>query len=653
MNTPSSISMLKKKSSISRLGSALKSLVVQVAIDAGRAGLAYESVAFTDSQWSDTKGWQVHKAEMYSSSSGSSDLEEPQEIVRGRDYSLELPVEILQHILLLCAESSMADLTNCQDRGPEWIGITRVCRRWRTAALAHHRLWARITPNLTKKWAHVLLKRSDPAPISVHLNLGQVGDSEDGQWTCRDALGILKDSARLRELSLTGSRYYLQYIIDALLYPTKLDTLALSAKDGSLRFPPLVFGGAAPLLRRLTYASGSHFRTPTWMLGNITDFATPGSFPLPELLDALRHMPLLQTLRITRSHQTWSAPDTPAAAPAPVPLDHLSLLSVTDHALPRFFALRAALVLPPSTRTHLRVVTSGSRAGSPGRTSSCASSRCSRPQAACAGSRCPARRTRARSARAVPPTVPTRQAACASNCAGRGALRWTRAAAPCTRQIARSTISRGSACALPPRRTRRISRSPPEMGSPSAAGCPCCASCPRLRRSRYAAADRQARCARWRADARIRPPRVHSCASCGSSARASQTPRRYVRFCAEGHRAQARGRSRSGSWSYSRGASWRRPRWPSCAPSAAAQRSLWYCRSRRSAADGRGGTILLWLYLIYSDSGQRANTSYRRPFLNVVVAPSAVWACDLYITPGEYLHASSLYVCVHESPSRV
>lgn len=83
-----------------------------------------------------------------------------------------LPIELLSEIFLLCVDDNMEDENTIQIP----LILSRICSRWRDAAIGNHRLWSRLSlhligdssrthPALVDTW----LKRSGVCPLTIYV----------------------------------------------------------------------------------------------------------------------------------------------------------------------------------------------------------------------------------------------------------------------------------------------------------------------------------------------------------------------------------------------------------------------------------------------------------------------------------------------------
>jgi hypothetical protein len=267
-----------------------------------------------------------------------------------RHVSPQLPVEILQKIFLLLAELYASERVNPATR-PDWVSITHVCRYWRSAALGLRELWSSITPGLSISWSQAMLERSAPLPVRIDIRISS--SSTDGLHPLA-ASELLFAASRIRTLRLLGLRTDILRLLNRLRSPCPLESLDLCVVDSGqpVDLPEALFGGKAPHLRRLKFASDACIHAPRWLLANITDFTTTAEVSLPELLEALRAMPQLEGLHVAHCRAVWDEEDAEMPPPPRVTLPRLSLLSFRDTTPRRFLILAARIDAPDTLRRH-------------------------------------------------------------------------------------------------------------------------------------------------------------------------------------------------------------------------------------------------------------------------------------------------------------
>ncbi|KAI0035356.1 hypothetical protein K488DRAFT_43582, partial [Vararia minispora EC-137] len=78
-------------------------------------------------------------------------------------FIVTLPEEVLAHIFFFLTLSNPFFYPS---QTTSWLAVTYVCRSWRTAALAHPRLWSEIYIGPRPEWARLFLERAKAVPLS-------------------------------------------------------------------------------------------------------------------------------------------------------------------------------------------------------------------------------------------------------------------------------------------------------------------------------------------------------------------------------------------------------------------------------------------------------------------------------------------------------
>jgi len=209
-------------------------------------------------------------------------------------------------------------------------------------------LWSSITPGLFISW----LERSAPLPVRIDIRVS--ASSTDGLHPL-PASELLFAASRIHTLRLVGLRVDIIRVLERLRSPSPLESLDLCVVDSGqiVDLPEALFGGKAPLFRRLTFASDACVSAPRWLLAGITHFTTSADIALLDLLDAQRAMPQLEVLHVAHCRAVWDEEDSEMPPPPRVALPRLSLLSFRDATPRRFVILSARIDAPPTVRRHL------------------------------------------------------------------------------------------------------------------------------------------------------------------------------------------------------------------------------------------------------------------------------------------------------------
>ncbi|KAJ7442289.1 hypothetical protein FB451DRAFT_1440398, partial [Mycena latifolia] len=230
-----------------------------------------------------------------------------------------LPPEMLSRIFLFCSQSS---------ESLSWIKeVTHISRHWRAVALACPNLWS-IPLFSQPKWADEFLKRSKMAPLTVKADLTYMTPR-----MVNTVHSSLVQISRIGELDVkTGSRS-----APEILNLSGTSTPFYFCKPNHFTLPDTFLnGGEAPRLRRLEL---TRFFLPSWdspLMSNLTHLKIhhpgPTARPsMPEFIEALGRMPLLETLeldnalpKIAEGVSSVSAPINRTALP------HLKRLAIAN-----------------------------------------------------------------------------------------------------------------------------------------------------------------------------------------------------------------------------------------------------------------------------------------------------------------------------------
>ncbi|KAF4597903.1 hypothetical protein EYR38_006295 [Pleurotus pulmonarius] len=259
----------------------------------------------------------------------------------GCSKTRNLPTELLTKIFCILEHSARDPWC---DYLSEWVGVTHVCRTWRTAALDEPRLWANLVL-APLKWVPELLARSKSAPLGLRFG--------DGARSV-PVLAQIFDTAvaspeRIAYLEIDSHIPLLSYFTRP---APLLELLEIRANDA---FPPDFLGGWAPRLRHVKSSRALplqagwldgvvrleceqvHFEAP-WLAQLTTLELSEGwdaldaasgvvqRLNVDTLLSALENMPLLQRLSLAPPHSFDAAPCTRAT---PLHLPHLHSITVT------------------------------------------------------------------------------------------------------------------------------------------------------------------------------------------------------------------------------------------------------------------------------------------------------------------------------------
>ncbi|KAI9432484.1 hypothetical protein H4582DRAFT_1104054 [Lactarius indigo] len=272
----------------------------------------------------------------------------------------DLPLEVLQHVFLCCTEPSIDGSPPYHKVCPEWLPITQVCRLWR--AVTHHYppLWSLITPNLNVFWADILQQRSQPLLLDVHLRVGRRDiDDREATMSPYPAMVILRFiTHRVRTLRLDGPREDIQKLLSTLRLPSPIHALSINIPLWDLgapfSIPESLFAFNAPI-RTLSFSADRALQAPRWLLRGLTSFTTGGRVSLPDLLDALRQMPILEHFTLLHCSPAWNESDVPPGAL--IPMVKLEEFVVRAESPRHFVLLAMQLAIPETARKRLAVRT--------------------------------------------------------------------------------------------------------------------------------------------------------------------------------------------------------------------------------------------------------------------------------------------------------
>ena len=293
------------------------------------------------------------------------DLEQPNHPAEtgGHRYRFsDLPIDIFQQILLCCAEPSLEDLTlgPHQKVSPKWLPVTQVSRSWRAVSHSYPLLWSMITPNLNKFWVDIMLKRSKPLLLDVHLCVGR-RDIDDQQvtMTAYNALRILRKIAhRMRSLRLDGSREHLLGTLSNLRTSSPIWSLSLNLPPWDLgapfSIPENVFSFNVAV-RSLSFLAERTLQAPDWLLRGLTSFKTGGKVPLLDLLVALSQMPMLECFTLIGCTAVWDEDDVFTGVP--ILMNRLQEFTVRAESPRQFVLLATHLMIPEAARKRIAVRT--------------------------------------------------------------------------------------------------------------------------------------------------------------------------------------------------------------------------------------------------------------------------------------------------------
>ncbi|OJA16093.1 hypothetical protein AZE42_05649 [Rhizopogon vesiculosus] len=207
-----------------------------------------------------------------------------------------LPPEILATIFEHVVERK-SSMGVC--RHPPCLTVTHVCTHWRRLALEYPSLWATIDQD-SARWMGIMLERSKKVALVVTCNASIVG---------RDCFEqIFSQLPRIKVLRLWSYQSDVDLILDSLSSQPapllQIFTFTIIGEPVPQKFlSDAIFQGQAPLLRSLELTSCSFSWTCVFSglrTLYVQGIHNPSACTLPELLQALRCMPDLERLTLSR-----------------------------------------------------------------------------------------------------------------------------------------------------------------------------------------------------------------------------------------------------------------------------------------------------------------------------------------------------------------
>jgi hypothetical protein len=242
-----------------------------------------------------------------------------------------LPPETLCAIFETLQQTQVAYLRQSCFRQRSWVVVTKVCRYWRSTALAATTLWTTI----------ILRRAQDPnVPLSIQRSLSLPIKlfyfERYSTATNAEALELVAPHCwRLEEFHAT---YYSSQIWKFFRTPAPaLKSLELTEHSGMHSDPlplPPIFSGETPRLERLSLTG-----VPSWPNNQfinlihiaLAEQSPQGRHTFPQFLDFLRASPRLQTLKLVDAGPKWHeiSPDFCLHGDvARVALDHLCAVEI-------------------------------------------------------------------------------------------------------------------------------------------------------------------------------------------------------------------------------------------------------------------------------------------------------------------------------------
>ncbi|EIM80184.1 uncharacterized protein STEHIDRAFT_142971 [Stereum hirsutum FP-91666 SS1] len=193
-----------------------------------------------------------------------------------------LPPEMLSYCFLLLRTEEVerlrhADNYRSDSTGIQWLmAITHVCRRWRTVALDAKPLWRQLDVRSGSQWFQAMLSRAGSLPLVIICHGLDIGACV--AWIQDD---VIPNMDRVEEIRLSCMVWdpfvldYSDYLVELCAHAApmlKSFHFALFQGQGDeaglfqgvyMDLPEPLFGGAAPLLSKITLSGLSVFHPPS------------------------------------------------------------------------------------------------------------------------------------------------------------------------------------------------------------------------------------------------------------------------------------------------------------------------------------------------------------------------------------------------------
>ncbi|KAF8555355.1 hypothetical protein OG21DRAFT_1483910 [Imleria badia] len=157
--------------------------------------------------------------------------------------------ELLQMIFIQCVVDHQTSPHFAIRDVPNWVNVSHVCRRWRSAALDCSALWSyHFVTSL--RWSEELLARSTPRPLKICINFGL--QKRRSTWLSLTK-NLMRHAEHVQEFQLQFPDVFSGHtqICSALSSRApRLQTLKISA-GSSFQLPFVLFDGDTPALRTL------------------------------------------------------------------------------------------------------------------------------------------------------------------------------------------------------------------------------------------------------------------------------------------------------------------------------------------------------------------------------------------------------------------
>ncbi|EAU82672.1 hypothetical protein CC1G_08829 [Coprinopsis cinerea okayama7 len=209
-----------------------------------------------------------------------------------------------------------------------WTKITRVCRRWRAAAIDCPSLWGDLAPAMGLPWLKTAISRAKEAPLSISFFCTALPASQDVHVMAQ----ALSRVGQLRRAQLQGIPSVLE---DTLKFWTQsaphLEALSIFPKPARvISLPNHFINSCAPKLKRLALwncalpANAPSLQALTHLTIGVN--TKDAGLRLDLLLDMLSSSPSITTLALSTRHFESSGPTT--IRPSHIPLPRLRSLEL-------------------------------------------------------------------------------------------------------------------------------------------------------------------------------------------------------------------------------------------------------------------------------------------------------------------------------------
>lgn len=191
-----------------------------------------------------------------------------------------LPPEMLSYCFLLLRSEEVerlidADSYRSDSTGIQWLmAITHVCRRWRTVALDAQPLWRQLDVRSGSEWSQAMLSRAGTLPLVIVCNGLDIENCVG--WIQDD---VVPNMDRVEEIRLCCLVYdpnaldYSDYLVELCAHTAPMlksfhfalfqDPDEEQFQDIYMDLPKPLFGGAAPLLSKITLSGLVEFHPPS------------------------------------------------------------------------------------------------------------------------------------------------------------------------------------------------------------------------------------------------------------------------------------------------------------------------------------------------------------------------------------------------------